>query len=234
MRFVSVWSWARSPQGASDASLRSTLRVSAGPEAWAIHCTPSEASTPLPPLQRPRRWATVLGSPCRHQSKSTPVGFEPTRGDPIGLAGRRLNRSAKVSLVPSSIYPAQSVVAALPPPPSRCAGRYPPADGCAHRWLLPRGQGRGLPLSDAPPGGMVLAGASSPIVLRRWDMPAARISVTCTCGLVTMTSASHAEGRQFDPGQVYLHPRLRMGDTFGHSAKGRGRSDMLACASCAP
>ena len=31
--------------------------------------------------------------------KTTPVGFEPTRGDPIGLAGRRLNRSAKVSLV---------------------------------------------------------------------------------------------------------------------------------------
>ena len=31
--------------------------------------------------------------------KTTPVGFEPTRGDPIGLAGRRLNRSAKVSLL---------------------------------------------------------------------------------------------------------------------------------------
>ena len=31
------------------------------------------------------------------QKKTTPVGFEPTRGDPIGLAGRRLNRSAKVS-----------------------------------------------------------------------------------------------------------------------------------------
>ena len=30
--------------------------------------------------------------------KATPVGFEPTRGDPIGLAGRRLSRSAKVSL----------------------------------------------------------------------------------------------------------------------------------------
>merc|ERR1711923_423965 len=29
--------------------------------------------------------------------KATPVGFEPTRGDPIGLAGRRLSRSAKVS-----------------------------------------------------------------------------------------------------------------------------------------
>ena len=31
--------------------------------------------------------------------QTTPVGFEPTRGDPIGLAGRRLNRSAKVSLL---------------------------------------------------------------------------------------------------------------------------------------
>jgi hypothetical protein len=29
--------------------------------------------------------------------KSTPAGFEPARGDPIGLAGRRLNHSAKVS-----------------------------------------------------------------------------------------------------------------------------------------
>ena len=29
---------------------------------------------------------------------TTPVGFEPTRGDPIGLAGRRLNRLAKVSM----------------------------------------------------------------------------------------------------------------------------------------
>ena len=28
---------------------------------------------------------------------ATPVGSEPTRGDPIGLAGRRLSRSAKVS-----------------------------------------------------------------------------------------------------------------------------------------
>ena len=30
-------------------------------------------------------------------AKATPVGFEPTRGNPIGLAGRRLSRSAKVS-----------------------------------------------------------------------------------------------------------------------------------------
>jgi hypothetical protein len=28
-------------------------------------------------------------------------------------------------------------------------------------------------------------------------------SFPSTCGLVAMTSASHAEGRQFDPGQVY-------------------------------
>ena len=30
-----------------------------------------------------------------------------------------------------------------------------------------------------------------------------------TCGLVAMTSASHAEGRQFDPGQVYALWRVR-------------------------
>ena len=30
-------------------------------------------------------------------TRTTPLGFEPTRGDPIGLAGRRLSRSAKVS-----------------------------------------------------------------------------------------------------------------------------------------
>ena len=36
----------------------------------------------------------------------TPVGFEPTRGDPIGLAGRRLSRSAKVSMAIAQIlYP---------------------------------------------------------------------------------------------------------------------------------
>ena len=34
---------------------------------------------------------------CPAVCQTTPVGFEPTRGDPIGLAGRRLNHSAKVS-----------------------------------------------------------------------------------------------------------------------------------------
>ena len=33
----------------------------------------------------------------RASGKTTPVGFEPTQGDPIGLAGRRLSHSAKVS-----------------------------------------------------------------------------------------------------------------------------------------
>ena len=36
-------------------------------------------------------------APMWPDARATPVGFEPTRGDPIGLAGRRLSRSAKVS-----------------------------------------------------------------------------------------------------------------------------------------
>ena len=44
---------------------------------------------------------TILGKGAlglrKGEVQTTPVGFEPTRGDPIGLAGRRLNRSAKVS-----------------------------------------------------------------------------------------------------------------------------------------
>ena len=32
-------------------------------------------------------------------AEATPVGFEPTRGNPIGVAGPRLNRSANVSLI---------------------------------------------------------------------------------------------------------------------------------------
>ena len=41
----------------------------------------------------------TIGSHC--VQKATPVGFEPTQGDPIGLAGRRLSHSAKVSSPPS-------------------------------------------------------------------------------------------------------------------------------------
>lgn len=37
--------------------------------------------------------------------KSTPVGFEPTRGDPIGLAGQRLSRLAKVSSAQAIGFP---------------------------------------------------------------------------------------------------------------------------------
>ena len=42
--------------------------------------------------------------------KTTPVGFEHTRGDPIGLAGRRLSRSAKVSLNNDTILDIQSLL----------------------------------------------------------------------------------------------------------------------------
>ena len=42
-------------------------------------------------------WLTIINEAFGAAGKTTPVGFEPTRGDPIGLAGRRLNRSAKVS-----------------------------------------------------------------------------------------------------------------------------------------
>ena len=42
--------------------------------------------------------AVVSAKAGQHSQKKTPVGFEPTRGDPIGLAGRRISRSAKVSL----------------------------------------------------------------------------------------------------------------------------------------
>ena len=42
--------------------------------------------------------SSPLGGGPRWPGEATPVGFEPTRGDPIGLAGRRLGRSAKVSM----------------------------------------------------------------------------------------------------------------------------------------
>ena len=43
--------------------------------------------------------------------------------------------------------------------------------------------------------------SASPISHRQAAKGASR-GLTCTCGLVAMTSAQHAEGRQFDPGQV--------------------------------
>ena len=51
------------------------------------------AEDTLAELLRSARYGPIACS--RHES--TPVGSEPTRGDPIGLAGRRLSRSAKVS-----------------------------------------------------------------------------------------------------------------------------------------
>lgn len=41
--------------------------------------------------------------PAAKRDQPTPVGFEPTRGDPIGLAGRRLSHSAKVSYAQTTL-----------------------------------------------------------------------------------------------------------------------------------
>ena len=46
-----------------------------------------------------RNVSKEVGGSFQRTAETTPVGFEPTRGDPIALAGRRLNRSAKVSVV---------------------------------------------------------------------------------------------------------------------------------------
>jgi hypothetical protein len=43
-------------------------------------------------------------------NKTTPVGFEPTRAEPTGLAGRRLNHSAKVSLIAYEIHSTEIAV----------------------------------------------------------------------------------------------------------------------------
>ena len=57
-----------------------------------------------PRWRNPREYASsnqggvILENTPIRSCKTTPVGFELTRGKPIGLAGRRLNRSAKVSL----------------------------------------------------------------------------------------------------------------------------------------
>ena len=50
-------------------------------------------------LNQLARLALKNAKPCfKLRNESTLVGFEPTRGDTIGLAGRRLNHSAKVSV----------------------------------------------------------------------------------------------------------------------------------------
>ena len=42
------------------------------------------------------------------------------------------------------------------------------------------------------------------VALRGRTLCLGQRAMRSTCGLVAMTSASHAEGRQFDPGQVYV------------------------------
>ena len=87
------------------------------------------------------------------------------------------------------------------------------AHHCSARCVAPVRGGTFFPSAPpaAPPGtggGGSSAGGIEPHCQHFSHMPAARTSATCTCGLVAMTSASHAEGRQFDPGQVYLQWHL--------------------------
>ena len=54
-------------------------------------------------MKQPERLAVDwwgVGETSQHKlcAKATPAGFEPARVEPIGLAGRRLNHSAKVSM----------------------------------------------------------------------------------------------------------------------------------------
>ena len=59
--------------------------------AWTAHLMRTSAAQAKSPRPSGQNGVVAL------TKKTTPVGFEPTRGDPIGLAGRRLSRSAKVS-----------------------------------------------------------------------------------------------------------------------------------------
>ena len=44
-----------------------------------------------------KKFLNFVLSDLENKKITTPVGFEPTRAKPNGLAGRRLNHSAKVS-----------------------------------------------------------------------------------------------------------------------------------------
>ena len=76
------------------------------------------------------------------RTKSTPVGFEPTQGDPIGLAGRRLSRSAKV---PGGMAKLQAVISTGHRATCLCHATLGGGHGYCPvaRWgLMPCSQGR--------------------------------------------------------------------------------------------
>ena len=84
-------------------------------------------------------------TPASQRIEATPVGFEPTRGDPIGLAGRRLNHSAKVSFAIEIDLPQNCMhdkLDARRPRDQRIAraGARPPPRGVGTRHF-PRGSG---------------------------------------------------------------------------------------------
>ena len=74
-----------------------------------------------------------------------------------------------------------------------------------NKWMKQLAQ-RLWPASELVPGGKkrdVEKRGCCPECGPLEDTSASATSGRSTCGLVAMTSASHAEGRQFDPGQVY-------------------------------
>ena len=97
------------------------------------------------------------------------MGFEPTRGDPIGLAGRRLNRSAKVSLA--------------------LAGRSALQEGAAHEKNV-RVAAQAESDNGSPPSHSVAVVVNSLECCLPFNMHG-------TNSLAAMMSATHAEGRQF-------------------------------------
>ena len=68
----------------------------------------------------------------------------------------------------------------------------------ARRFVL---QGGGAPTKTTGPGDMSTH-ADCLTSAAQQGACQAEMPYTSTCGLVAMTSAPHAEGRQFDPGQV--------------------------------
>ena len=78
---------------------------------------------------------------------TTPVGLEPTRGDPIGLAGRRLNRSAKVSMPETHVQEiawygrAMTVTHSPLKGPNSLSARFKPKRAViSYAWVRPDGR----------------------------------------------------------------------------------------------
>ena len=124
---------------------------------------------------------------------ATPVGLEPTRGDPIGLAGRRLSHSAKVSMTtwepreyiaPQLIYDGTAQPVPLPP-----VSKADLSGAAARWWSLNIGRrGRG----HLPQGQGALAA-----VLARPVLPCAREAPSAVAPVLQETAGTAEPRRAF-------------------------------------